>query len=231
MKLFQKENTADTKFVYQTFPFPSCQSTGNSVLATPSSNVITNHYNRALLSTDGFGTTSGTAGAYVIGGRAYNFNTIMAEEEVYGGLAGATGSLYVSGWGGNIASMIGTGPATFLTANTVPQLTNGWMTKSPIKDGVSITGFRLSNVQNTGGGGITLIANVFEYDNTTDTFTIISTVSLTTILGGVIQKVTPIVNIPFTFTGNGNKHIGFALVSSNTGIVQSIGRAINIINS
>lgn len=229
MKLFKKQNTVDTKFIYQTFPFANCQVAGNSVLATPASNVITNHYNRSILSTDGFGTTSGTAGAYVIGGRAYNFSTIMTEEEVYGGVAGSTGSLYVSGWAGNIAGMIGTVPATFSTVATVPQLTNGWMTKSPIKNGLAITGFRLSNLQNTGGGGITLTAHIFEYDNTTDTFTTITTISLTTLLGGAVQKFTPIVNLPFSFTGNGNKHIGFAIVSSNTSTNQGISRAINIL--
>ncbi len=229
MKLFNKQNTVDTKLIYQTFPFANCQPAGNSVLSTPPSNVITNHYNRSLLGIDGFGATSGAVGAYTtISGRGFYFNAIMTEEEVYGAQTIST-SGYVSGWGGNLAGTTGSTPATFTTSGTSPQVTNGWMTKSPIKDGLAISGFKLSNVQNTGGGGITITAHIFEYDETTDTFSTITTISLTTVLGGAVQKFTPVVNLPFNFTGNGRKHIGFALVSSNTGITQGIGRAINIL--
>lgn len=229
MKLFNKQNTVNTKFIYQTFPFANCQTSGNSVLSTPSSNVITNHYNRSILSTEGFGAASSSSG-YLVGGRIYYFNTIMTEEEVYGVVPGSTNTSYLVGWGGSLAGTIGTAPAaSFITSSSSPQQTSGWMTKSPIKNGLTITGFRLSNVQNTGGGGITLTAHIFEYDNTTDTLTTITTISLTTLLGGPIIRYTPVVNLPFSFTGNGDKHIGFAIVSSNTGAPQGISRAINIL--
>lgn len=211
------------------FPFCS-QSTATGVSSyTNSTEKITYHGSRGFFDSSSFGPTSTTNGI-VLAGRQYLFGTIMLEEEVLnaGGMSTNAGMF---GWSQTYVNMTGGLSGGYYQSDTTyaSNFVRGYFVKRPIDAGVTVTSVDLYNLPLNSAAPV-LIFDVIEYLPSTNTYTIISssTMSITAPASG--NKTIAVVTqpIPGGFIGDGIRYFGFAIRATGSNGTQYFSSIINI---